>query len=82
MMGLDPGVVLLGVLCALSLPLLLLGAIYLGARALGSGGHANKLNSARALLDRRLAEGAIDVDEYYERESALRDSEATEGRRR
>jgi uncharacterized membrane protein len=30
------------------------------------------LGRARALLHRRLASGEIDVEEYYERESALR----------
>jgi uncharacterized membrane protein len=40
--------------------------------------------TARVLLDRRLAIGEIDLDEYYERESALRHSELPQrrGRRR
>jgi uncharacterized membrane protein len=32
-------------------------------------------DSARALLDRRLAAGEIEVDEYYEREAVLRQGE-------
>lgn len=31
-----------------------------------------ELDSARGLLERRLAAGEIDADEYYEREAALR----------
>ena len=33
------------------------------------------LGRARAVLNRRLAAGEIDVEEYYERESALRQAE-------
>ncbi len=32
-------------------------------------------DSGRALLERRLAAGEIDVDEYYEREAVLRERE-------
>jgi uncharacterized membrane protein len=40
------------------------------------------LGRARAMLNRRLAAGEIDVDEYYERESALRQSEPVRRPRR
>jgi uncharacterized membrane protein len=40
------------------------------------------LGRARALLNRRLAAGEIDVEEYYERESALRDAQPTPRPRR
>lgn len=48
-------------------------AAYLGLRALGRGGGDD---SARGLLDRRLASGEIDAEEYYEREAALRSASA------
>jgi hypothetical protein len=80
-MGLDPAMAILGLVCALALPLVLLAAVYVGARALGSGGRS-RVDSARALLDRRLAEGAIDIEEYYERDSALRSTEPTNQRSR
>jgi uncharacterized membrane protein len=40
------------------------------------------LGRARALLNRRLAAGEIEVEEYYERESALRQAEPAAPRRR
>lgn len=65
--------------CALAVPLLLLGALYVGARGWrGPGG--DDLGKARAVLHARMARGEIDLDEYYERESALRSAEP--GRRR
>jgi uncharacterized membrane protein len=45
-------------------------ALHLFSRRRGDG-----LGRARALLNRRLAAGEIDVEEYYERESALRQSQ-------
>ncbi len=53
---------------------LIAAGVYLGIR-LARLGLEN--DSGRALLDRRLAAGEIDVDEYYEREAVLR-----EGKRR
>lgn len=44
-------------------------------------GRRRVVDSPRELLDRRLATGEIETDEYYERESALRASEPG-GRRR
>lgn len=66
---------LVGVLlCALALPLVLLGALYVALRGRrGPGGDG--LPKARAVLHARLAKGEIDLDEYYERESALRNAE-------
>lgn len=71
-MGFDVGMVILGLLCVLGLPLILVAAVYFGARGLRARPRTNGVDDARALLDRRLAEGVIDLDEYYERESALR----------
>lgn len=82
MMGLDPGVAVFGALCALAVPLLVLVAVYLGARTLGLGRQSPRIAPARVLLDRRLAEGVIDVEEYYERDSALRSTEPVAAKRR
>lgn len=73
MMGTEP--MLIGVLlCALGVPLLLLGGLHVAIRGWrptsGDG-----LGKARAVLHTRLASGEIDTDEYYERESALRSAE-------
>ena len=40
------------------------------------------LGRARALLNRRLAAGEIELEEYYERESALRQAEPSSRPRR
>jgi hypothetical protein len=53
------------------------GLVWLGllawlALALLGGRTRDGLGRARSLLHRRLATGEIDIDEYYERESALR----------
>ena len=50
-------------------------------RLLG-GRHRDGLSRARAVLHRRLASGEIDVEEYYERESALRQAEPASPPRR
>lgn len=75
MMGdLDTALLLMGALvCSLVLPLLLAGGAWLALRARKS--QAPDDGSARALLDRRLAAGEIAIEEYYERESALRSAE-------
>ena len=56
----------------------------LGWIALRLFGHrrGDGLGRARALLNRRLAAGEIDVEEYYERESALRHAQPTPRPRR
>jgi uncharacterized membrane protein len=73
----DPGLQALAVLgCALGgVVLFALGvlALRMVARPRRDG-----LSGARSLLHKRLAAGEIDVDEYYERESALRQSEPRE----
>lgn len=67
----DPGFSLLAMLlCGLGALLLIVGIVLIVGRLLGA--HGDGPGRARSLLDRRLASGEIDVDEYYERESALR----------
>ncbi|MBA2513216.1 MAG: SHOCT domain-containing protein [Solirubrobacterales bacterium] len=61
---------------------LIAGAVYLGVRAVGSTtpgrlAESGAGESARAVLDRRFAEGEISSEEYFERESALRNSAAS-----
>lgn len=62
--------------CILFLPVLLVALAWVGARALRRPTR-EPLAEGRALLDRRLAAGEIDVDEYYEREAALRNAAPT-----
>ncbi len=70
----DGGLFLPAVLaCGLFLPLLLGVVGWLAMRAGRRSPSGEVLRSARALLDRRLAAGEIGVEEYYEREAALRD---------
>jgi uncharacterized membrane protein len=67
----DPGLGLLVMLvCGLGGFVLLVAVVLVAARVVGSGGDG--LDKARSLLHGRLASGEIDIDEYYERESALR----------
>jgi uncharacterized membrane protein len=54
--------------------------IYLAVRA-GVGSDRLHEPEPRALLERRLAAGEISPEEYFERESALRDSQAGHRRR-
>ena len=55
-------------------------AVYLGTRAARAGGPSEP--TAREMLRQRLARGEITTDEYYERESALGDSDKSVRRRR
>lgn len=60
---------------ALVLLAIVAAGVYLGVRAArGRSDRAviDRDDSARGLLDRRLAAGEIGTEEYYERESALR----------
>lgn len=57
--------------CSLFLPVLLLALAWVGMRALRQPTR-EPVADGRILLDRRLAAGEIDVDDYYEREAALR----------
>jgi uncharacterized membrane protein len=83
MMDIDGGLWLVGaLLCGLALPLFLLVAGYFGLRAFGGSSQRDELDSARALLDRRLAAGEIETEEYYEREAALRNAQPPADRRR
>lgn len=50
---------------------LVAAGVYLGIRLARPG---LETSSSRALLDRRLAAGEIDVDEYYEREAIFREA--------
>ena len=59
----------------------LVGLTWIGLR-LFSRRRGDGLGRARALLNRRLAAGEIDVEEYYERESALRQAEPARPQRR
>jgi uncharacterized membrane protein len=53
----------------------LVGALaFLALRVLGES-RTDGLGRARSRLHRRLADGEIDIEEYYERESALRQAE-------
>lgn len=77
----DPGLGLLAALPCGAGGVLLLGAIVaVGLRALG-GGPRDGLEGARSLLHKRLAAGEIGSEEYYERESALRQAEPPRRRR-
>jgi hypothetical protein len=79
-MGVDSGLIVLGALaCGLGLPLVLLAGGWMIAR--GTRGDRPATPSAGALLERRLAAGEIDVEEYYEREAALRSTDAAPTRR-
>jgi uncharacterized membrane protein len=83
MMEVDSGAMLIGALaCALGLPLVLLSVGVIGVRALRGSRWSSPTHAARSVLDRRLAAGEIDVDEYYERESALRSTDSALTRRR
>lgn len=84
MMGMDMGVMaIVMVIVAIILVGGLVAAVYLGARAVRGPRGGEVEDSARAALDRRLAQGEISSEEYYERESALRSAEpprSTRGR--
>jgi hypothetical protein len=80
MMGVDSGLLVVGALvCGLGLPLVLLAGGWMIVR--GTRGDRPDTPSARAMLERRLAAGEIDVEEYYEREAALRSAQPSQPRR-
>jgi uncharacterized membrane protein len=67
----DPGFGWLAMLvCGFGGVLLLVAVVLVAGRLLGPRGDG--LDGARSLLHQRLASGDIDIEEYYERESALR----------
>ncbi len=83
MMGMDMGLMtIVIVVVALIVVAGLVAAVYLGARALRAAGSGELEDAPRAVLDRRLAQGEISAEDYYERESALRSAEPRRGRRR
>jgi uncharacterized membrane protein len=64
---------LLGMLvCTRAFPLLLVGGGWVVARLLRTGREQRALYRPWETLSERLAAGEIDVEEYYEREAALR----------
>lgn len=82
MMGMDGLLMLAAMLiCLLAVSLLVIGAAWVGVRATRSTRHVDRGREGRAMLDRRLAGGEISVEEYYERESALRSADPPPERR-
>jgi uncharacterized membrane protein len=82
MMGIDMGVMaIVMVIVAIIVVGGIVAAVYLGVRAVRAPAEGEVEDSARAALDRRLAQGEISSDEYYERESALRSGEPSRNRR-
>ncbi len=80
--GLDMSLMLVVMLVGAVLVLGAIGAaVYVGVRASRPSPGVDE-ESARALLDRRLAASEIEPEEYYERESALRDAQPSGRRRR
>jgi uncharacterized membrane protein len=80
MMG--PGVDLVTAILGSAMSLLWLVALtWLALRLFGCR-RRDGLGRARAVLHRRLASGEIDVEEYYERESALRQAQPAPPQRR
>ena len=65
-------VTLISALSALLFPFAMLLACTMGLRAWRRAFPRDGLGRARSILNRRLATGEISVEEYYERESALR----------
>ncbi|HEV2075269.1 MAG TPA: hypothetical protein VGR10_03440 [Thermoleophilaceae bacterium] len=63
---------ILAIVGILLLLALIAAGVYLGTRLARP---TLEQDSGRALLERRLAAGEIDVDEYYEREAVLRDEQ-------
>ncbi|MDQ3645131.1 MAG: SHOCT domain-containing protein [Actinomycetota bacterium] len=62
-----------GLVGLLLLLALIATGVYLGIRLARPG---LKQDSGRALLDRRLAAGEIDVEDYHERDAVLRGGES------
>lgn len=79
MSGMMGGMGLMMVLGVLFVAAILGTAIYVAIRAASP---RRQLDGPRELLDRRLADGDITPEEYYERESVLRSSEPVRRRRR
>lgn len=80
--GTDMGVMMMMVMVVVGALIVLaaIGAVYVALRATRQSPELDE--SARELLDRRLASGEIEPEEYYERDAALRDAEPSGRRRR
>ena len=78
----DHGIDLISAVLGTGLSVLWLVVLSWLAVRLFAGRRRDGLGRARAILHRRLASGEITVEEYYERESALRQAEPRAGRRR
>lgn len=78
-MGMMGGMALMMLVGLLVVALVVGVAIYLAVRT-GVGGRMREPDP-RELLERRLAGGDISPEEYFERESALRDSQSARRRR-
>ncbi len=83
MMGLEMSLMMILMLVGALVLLAAVGAAaYLGLRAARRrDGELEQGGSAREVLARRLASGELSPEEYYERESALRDAHPPRGRR-
>lgn len=79
MMDMMGGMGLMMLILVLAAAVIIGVAVYLAVRAAGHDGGDRQ--EARDLLERRLADGEITPDEFYERESVLRDSGRTRSRR-
>ncbi len=71
----DHGIDLISAVLGTGLSVLWLVVLSWLAVRLFAGRRRDGLGRARAILHRRLASGEINVEEYYERESALRQAE-------
>lgn len=83
MMGMDMGLMAIAMVIGVLIVVAgIVAAVYVGARTLRSSGAPQGVEPGRAVLDRRLATGEIDADDYYEREAALRSAQPPLKRRR
>lgn len=76
--GMLGGMAVLGVVAALVLIAAIGGAVYLALRLARP---TTDRESAHEQLERRLASGEIDVDDYHERQAALRTTAGSARRR-
>jgi uncharacterized membrane protein len=74
-------IVLISALSALAFPFMCVLASVLALRAWRRAVPRDGMSRARSILNKRLATGDIGVEEYYEREAALRDAQPLRLRR-
>ena len=79
MMAGGPSILVTALLCGAGGLLLIATIAFFALRSVRPSGSPD---NARGILDRRLAAGEIEVEEYYERESALRSANPPPRRRR